>query len=238
MSERQLDLCFGAARSGRGGARRGAGRKPLPSHLRSTPHRARPAHRAAHPVHVGTLKVPALPGIPAPQVVSLAYSPDGTTVAASIATSTMDGTVGIVLLYDVATRALAGEIPEKGLTDVLAFTPDGRTLVTGTSQDAIDLWDVARRTRTAVVQPPVANARNTDGVALSPDGRTIAFGTNPANNVYDIKLWSMESREVTATATRGAARSDGRPRRPAASTSCGRRRRSRPRVAGRATPGR
>jgi WD40 repeat protein len=153
----------------------------------------------AHPVHVGTLKVPALPGIPAPQVVSLAYSPDGTMVAAGIATSTTDGTVGIVLLWNVATRALAGEIPEKGLTDVLAFTPDGRTLVTGTSQEAIDLWDVARHTRTAVVQPPVADARNTEGVALSPDGRTIAFGTNPATNVYDIKLWSMESRKVMAT---------------------------------------
>lgn len=36
----------------RGGARPRAGRKPLPAHLRHTPHRARPEHRAAHPVHV------------------------------------------------------------------------------------------------------------------------------------------------------------------------------------------
>jgi putative transposase len=36
----------------RGGARSGAGRKPLAVHLRQTPHRARPTHRKAHPVHV------------------------------------------------------------------------------------------------------------------------------------------------------------------------------------------
>jgi len=36
----------------RGGARRGAGRKPLSAYSRQTPHRARPIHRKAHPVHV------------------------------------------------------------------------------------------------------------------------------------------------------------------------------------------
>jgi putative transposase len=36
----------------RGGARAGAGRKPLAAGLRRTPHRARPRHRASHPVHV------------------------------------------------------------------------------------------------------------------------------------------------------------------------------------------
>ena len=36
----------------RGGARVGAGRKPLPKGLRQTRHRSRAVHRAAHPVHV------------------------------------------------------------------------------------------------------------------------------------------------------------------------------------------
>lgn len=40
----------------RGGARIGAGRPRLPVGFRQTPHRSRPAHRAAHPVHV-TLRV-------------------------------------------------------------------------------------------------------------------------------------------------------------------------------------
>lgn len=45
---RQLELPF---RATWGGARKGAGRKPR-SNRRSVPHRARPAHIAAHPVHV------------------------------------------------------------------------------------------------------------------------------------------------------------------------------------------
>lgn len=42
----------GAAKSRRGGARVGAGRKARPVHLRRTPHRARPVHRKTEPVHV------------------------------------------------------------------------------------------------------------------------------------------------------------------------------------------
>ena len=47
----QLALSFPEPKR-RGGARRGAGRKPRAAHLRQTPHRARPMHRKAHPVHV------------------------------------------------------------------------------------------------------------------------------------------------------------------------------------------
>jgi REP element-mobilizing transposase RayT len=43
---------FAARRTGRGGARVGAGRPKLRAQLRSTAHRARPMHRAAQPVHV------------------------------------------------------------------------------------------------------------------------------------------------------------------------------------------
>jgi len=51
MRARQLGFSFPEPKQ-RGGARRGAGRKPRPAHLRHTPHRARPIHRKAHPVHV------------------------------------------------------------------------------------------------------------------------------------------------------------------------------------------
>jgi REP element-mobilizing transposase RayT len=51
MQARQMELSF-SPRSGRGGARLGAGRKPLPPRMRHTPHRARPVQRAAHPVHI------------------------------------------------------------------------------------------------------------------------------------------------------------------------------------------
>ena len=46
----QLGLVF--TKRSRGGARPRAGRKALPAGQRHTPHRARPSHKAAHPVHV------------------------------------------------------------------------------------------------------------------------------------------------------------------------------------------
>jgi putative transposase len=52
MRATQMELSFFCRAGGRGGARPGAGRKRLPAHLRHTPHRARPAHRAAQPVQV------------------------------------------------------------------------------------------------------------------------------------------------------------------------------------------
>lgn len=51
MSTTQLALSFPESKR-HGGARRGAGRKPRAPHSRQTPHRARPEHRKAHPVHI------------------------------------------------------------------------------------------------------------------------------------------------------------------------------------------
>jgi REP element-mobilizing transposase RayT len=51
MGASQLAFSFPGPKR-RGGARRGAGRKPRALHLRQTPHRARPVHRKANPVHV------------------------------------------------------------------------------------------------------------------------------------------------------------------------------------------
>jgi putative transposase len=48
---RQLTLSFPETRR-HGGARAGAGRKRQAHHLRQTPHRKRPKHRAAQPVHI------------------------------------------------------------------------------------------------------------------------------------------------------------------------------------------
>jgi WD40 repeat protein len=153
----------------------------------------------AHPVHVGTLRVPALPGIPDPQVISLAFSPDGTMVAAGISTSATNLDAGLVLLWNVATRAIVGVIPEAVSTGSLAFTPDGRSLATATTQGGVDLWDVGRRTKTAVVQPGNSYVATGVGVAVSPDGRTIAYGTETGTDAYAVKLWSLASRQVTAT---------------------------------------
>jgi len=51
MAHRPIQLSLPAPRAW-GGRRPGAGRKPTPGRRRGVPHRARPEHIAAHPVHV------------------------------------------------------------------------------------------------------------------------------------------------------------------------------------------
>jgi WD40 repeat protein len=87
-----------------------------------------------------------------------------------------------------------------GLTDGLAFTPDGRSLVAGSNDGGISLWDVARHVRTAVLQAGTPNGSIGGAVAVSPNGRTIAFGAHTGTNTYAVKLWSLASHRVTETA--------------------------------------
>ena len=53
--------------SGWGGARKGAGRKPIAGRRRPIPHQARPRHRAGHPVHVTLRARPDVPSLRAPE---------------------------------------------------------------------------------------------------------------------------------------------------------------------------
>ncbi|HXT88950.1 MAG TPA: WD40 repeat domain-containing protein, partial [Trebonia sp.] len=157
----------------------------------------------AHPVHTGTLPVPPAPGIKTPQVFNMAVSSDGTMVAASITTTTnpaaaLEPDAGYVLLWNVATRTTAGVIPEGALANSLAFTPDGRSLVVGRTDGGVDLWDVGRHTKTAVLQGP--NPDNaTTGAAVSPDGKIIAFNATTGPLKYAVKLWSVAGKRVIVT---------------------------------------
>jgi WD40 repeat protein len=161
----------------------------------------------ARPVHVATLPTPAVPGLKYPkypQVTTLAFSPDGQTIAASISTSST-ASAGFVMLWNASTGAAIGEIPEPYLTEHLAFTPDGRSLVTATANSAVDLWNVARRTKTAELQAPVGTGlAGEDATAVSPNGQLIAFATQTDNgNAYVIKLWSVATGKVITTAGAG-----------------------------------
>jgi WD40 repeat protein len=153
----------------------------------------------AHPVHVATLRVPTVAGVQDPQVTSLALSPGGTTLAAGVSTS-VSSTTGLVLLWNMSTHAITGVIREYASVDSLAFTPDGRSLAVGTVDAGIDLWNVARHTRTAVLQAGNPSTSISGAVAVSPDGRTIAFGAQTGTNTYAVKLWSLARHRVTETA--------------------------------------
>jgi WD40 repeat protein/transcriptional regulator with XRE-family HTH domain len=114
-------------------------------------------------------------------VLSVAFSPDGKTLAAGSADDT-------VRLWDVATHQPIGipliNSPSTSVNSV-AFSPDGKTLAAGSADGTIQLWDVATGRPIGV---PFSNSPSpsVNSVAFSPDG-TLAAGSADGT----IQLWDV-----------------------------------------------
>ncbi|KAI1376723.1 WD40-repeat-containing domain protein [Hypoxylon crocopeplum] len=66
--------------------------------------------------------------------------------------------------------------------NAVAFSPDGKTLVSGSDDGTARLWEAATGTETAKIDLP----RQVNAVAFSSDGRTIALGTESGLRLYDV----------------------------------------------------
>jgi predicted NACHT family NTPase len=123
---------------------------------------------------------------------SVAFSPDGKTLASgSCGQGDFLGicTQGDIRLWDVATHRQIGAPLPGHTSDVtsVAFSPDGKTLASGSDDHTIRLWDVA--THQQISAPLTGHTDSVKSVAFSPDGKTLASGSHDTT----IRLWDVSA---------------------------------------------
>jgi len=100
---------------------------------------------------------------------SIAFSPDGNTLASSSNDTT-------IVLWDMASNQPIAQLTgHTGWVHSVAFSPDGKTLASGSSDDTIILWDAVSGQR--IGQPLTGHTGSVLSVAFSPDGGTLASGS-------------------------------------------------------------
>jgi WD40 repeat protein/tetratricopeptide (TPR) repeat protein len=115
-----------------------------------------------------------------PGVYVMTFSPDGRLLATASQTPNEDPFVfGEVRLWDAATgRALGPPLPHANWVAALAFSPDGKVLVTGGYDSAVHFWDTAKGTP---LGRPLFLGDIVQSLAFSPDGKILAVGHTPRN---------------------------------------------------------
>ena len=130
------------------------------------------------------------------EVLSVAFSPDGKTLASG-------SRKGTIKLWDVSTgtelrtltpmakyliRTRPGASDENGFAAVfsVAFSPDGKTLASGSEDNTVKLWDVSTG---AELRTLTGHSESVESVAFSTNGKILVSGSLDKT----VKLWDVST---------------------------------------------
>ena len=116
---------------------------------------------------------------------------------------------GVVLSYTVGLQRFHGTlVGHSDAVRVVAFSPDGQTLASGSDDDTIRLWDVATGQPRKVLK---AHADAVLSLAFSPDGQTLVSGSwDDTIRFWDVVTGDLQHSLITGSLSRIALSPDGR----------------------------
>lgn len=131
---------------------------------------------------------------------TLAYSPDGKTLAAgTLRPASMSGTRGGLFLLDVRSGQTSNLANYRGDVNAVAFSPDGSRLAVGSmeplGEGRLQMWDTRNQFR---LWEQTAHRDSLSTVAFAPDGKTVASGgfydyVREKHIIAELHLWDVET---------------------------------------------